>query len=99
MFPVAFGDPAGAMPGDEKARWKWLWSNVRFDSEDLADILRIDSLKVGKLVNRAAAFRLIYPDGTSSALALQFVRNEIQKAVSKRAGRPRNEEAEDRKEK
>lgn len=101
MFPVEFSDPTAAKPADEKGQWQWLWSNVHYDSEELAEILRIDSLKIGKLVKRAAAFRLIYPDGSSSALALQFVRNEIQKAVSKKAGRPKKEDegAEEKKEK
>lgn len=99
MFPVDFRDPTGEKPADEKGLWQWLWSNVHFDAEEFADVLRLDSLKIGKLVKRAAAFRLIYPDGTASALALQFVRNEIQKAVAKRPGRPKKEEAEDKKDK
>src|SRR3990170_8865563 len=69
LFPVRFGDPFGAKPTDEKDQWQWLWSNVEFDSDDFADILRLDSLKIRKLVKRAAAFRLIYPDGSSSVLA------------------------------
>jgi hypothetical protein len=88
MFHVEFGDPEGEPPEDEKARWKWLWSNVEYDSEEFAEILRLDGLKVGRLVSRAASFRLIYPDGSSSTLALQFIRSEIQKAVSKKPGRP-----------
>lgn len=94
LFPVEFGDPEGPPPQEEKARWQWLWSNVNYDSEDFADILRLDSLKVGRLVNRAAAFRLIYPDGSSNAIALQFIRNEIQKAVGKKhgPGRPPKED-------
>lgn len=96
MLQVEFGDPSGGMPADEKGQWQWLWSNVHFDSEEFADVLRLDSLKIGKLVKRAAAFRLIYPDGSSSALALQFVRNEIQKAVAKKPGRPKKDEAKEK---
>jgi hypothetical protein len=98
MYPVRFGDPEGAKPADEKGQWQWLWSNVEFDSEELADILRLDSLKIGKIVKRAAAFRLIYPDGSSSGLALQFVRREIEKAVAKKPGRPKKEDKEDKSE-
>jgi hypothetical protein len=93
MFQVDFRDPTGEKPKDEKAQWQWLWSNVHFDADEFADILRLDSLKIGKLVKRAAAFRLIYPDGSTSALALQFVRNEIQKSVAKKQGRPRKDGA------
>ena len=89
MFPVEFGDPEGEVPEEEKARWGWLWSKVEYDSEEFAEVLRLDGLKVGRLVNRAAAFRLIYPDGSSSTLALQFIRNEIQKAMKKKPGRPK----------
>jgi len=95
LFEVEFGDPEGEPPRDEKARWKWLWSNVKYDSEEFADILRLDSLKVGRLVNRAVAYRLIYPDGSANTLALQFIRNEIQKAVGKKAGRPPKEDKDD----
>jgi hypothetical protein len=88
LFPIEFGDPDGEAPKDEKARWHWLWSKVSYDAEAFADVLRLDALKIGRLVNRAMAYRLIYPDGSANALALQFIRNEIQKAVGKKAGRP-----------
>jgi len=99
LFPVEFGEPEGERPEDEKARWKWLWTNVEYDAEAFADVLRLDSLKIGRLVSRAVAFRLIYPDGTANALALQFVRNEIQKALGKKAGRPPKEKGDKSKEK
>ena len=96
LFPVEFGDPEGEMPKDEKARWQWLWSGVSYNAEAFAEVLRLDSLKIGRLVSRAAAFRLIYPDGSSNALALQFIRNEIQKAVGKKPGRPPKEDKGDK---
>jgi len=99
LFPVEFGDPEGPRPEDEKARWTWLWSKVEYNAEEFADVLRLDALKIGRLVSRAASFRLIYPDGSSNALALQFIRNEIQKAVGKKSGKPPKESAKVSKEK
>jgi hypothetical protein len=99
MFEVKFGDPTDGPPDGEKPKWQWLWSAVEYDSEAFAEILRLDGLKVGRLVQRAAAFRLIYPDGTANMLALQFIRNEIQKAVGKKKGRPPKDKGDGGKEK
>ncbi len=81
MTPVTFTHIKGAVPEDEAARWRWLWQGVQFDRDDIANALKIDRMKVGRLVERASAFRLIYPDGTANAVALQFIRSEIAKGL------------------
>lgn len=89
MSEVAFTRPDGDVPVAEAARWNWLWEGVRFDRREIANALKIDQSKVGRLVQRAAAFRLIYPDGTANQKAVAFIRAEIAKAMSsKKGGRP-----------
>lgn len=89
---IEFCRPDGPVPGDEAARWHWLWEGVRFDRREIANALKIEQTKVGRLVQRAAAFRLIYPDGTVNQKAIAFIRAEIAKAMSsKKGGRPRKD--------
>jgi hypothetical protein len=88
MTPVSFATPKGEVPEEEAARWRWLWQGVRFDRDDIANALKLDRTKVGRLVDRASAFRLIYPDGTANELALQFIRQEIAKGL-KGKGKPK----------
>lgn len=91
LSPVTFRPPDGAAPGGEAARWAWLWRGVEFDRDALANALRVDSMSVRRLVDRAAAFRLIYPDGTANRLAIQFVQGEISKDLGGKR-RPREDE-------
>jgi hypothetical protein len=91
MSEVEFHRPEGEVPGDEASRWNWLWEGVEFDRREISNALKIDQSKVGRLVQRAAAFRLIYPDGTVNQKAIMFIRAEIAKAMSsKKGGRPKN---------
>lgn len=92
MSEVGFNRPDGDVPADEAARWNWLWGGVEFDRREIANALKIDQSKVGRLVQRAAAFRLIYPDGTVNQKAIMFIRAEIAKAMaSKKSGRPKKD--------
>lgn len=89
---IGFERPAGEVPADEAVRWNWLWEGVRFDRREIANALKIEVSKVGRLVQRAAAFRLIYPDGTANQMAVKFIRAEIAKAMSsKKGGRPKKD--------
>lgn len=87
MSSVSFDRPEGPMPDDEASRWNWLWTGNRFDRREIANALKIDQTKVGRLVDRAAAFRLIYPDGTVNQMAVKFIRAEIAKAMKSKGGR------------
>jgi len=91
LSPVTFRPPDGAAPEGEAARWAWLWSGTSFDREALSNALRIDSMSIRRLVERAAAFRLIYPDGTTNRLAIQFVQGEISKDLGGKR-RPREDD-------
>lgn len=87
MSSVTFARPEGPMPDDEPSRWNWLWTGVRIPRREIANALKIDQSKVGRLVDRAAAFRLIYPDGTVNQMAVKFIRAEIAKAMKSKGGR------------
>ena len=86
MSDVTFKRPEGPIPGDEATRWNWLWTGVQFDRNEIANALKIDRTKVGRLVDRASAFRLIYPDGTVNQMAIKFIRSEIAKAMASKKG-------------
>lgn len=80
---VSFARPDGEPPADEDARWDWLWTEARWDRDDLANALRItDKVKLRRLVERAKRFRLIYPDGRANQMALQYIRGAISRSLS-----------------
>jgi hypothetical protein len=79
--PVTFTDPTKAAPVDENSQWQWLWECAEYDRDYLAYCAKTQATKLGRLLDRAKAFRLIYPDGTSNKAAIQFVRNEIAKTM------------------
>lgn len=85
---VTFAVPAGDLPEDESARWDWLWTETRWDRDDLANALRIsDKIKLSRLVERAKRFRLIYPDGQANKMALQYIRGAISRSLSGKGGK------------
>lgn len=86
MLPVQFEMPKGSPPEEENQKWLWLWTGVKYDLDQLSESLKLDKVKLSRLVDRAAAFRLIYPDGTANKLATQFVRGEIAKSLQKKSG-------------
>lgn len=89
---VSFERPEGEVPHDEAGRWNWLWEGVQYDRREISNALKIDQSRIGRLVQRAAAFRLIYPDGTVNQKAIMFIRAEIAKAMSsKKGGRPKSD--------
>lgn len=109
MTEVEFGDPdlsrveeeavAKALQGEgltqdiENKQWKVLWSKVRYDREELANALRLDPLKISRMVDRAAAYRLIFPDGTAAELAIKYIKGEVAKSLQKKTGPKKKPEA------
>ena len=84
LTTVEFVPPTTGPPTEENARWDWLWQGSRFDQEALAGALQIEQLRLTPLLQRAVAFRLIYPDGTANQHAIKFIRTEIGKSVGAR---------------
>lgn len=79
--PITFSSPTANVPEDENSQWQWLWDQVEYDRDYLAYCVKIQPGKLGNLLNRAKAFRLIYPDGSSNKSAIKFIRNEIAKTM------------------
>lgn len=109
MLQVEFGDPdvsslqaqkvaedlAEIPPTQEEENrwWRVLWSEADYDKEDLANSLRLDPIKITRMVDRAVAFRLIFPDGTVSELAIKYIKGEVAKSLQKKPGpKPKKEE-------
>ena len=86
MSTIEFLPPKSKLPDEENDRWKWLWEKVSFDREELSVSLRLDRMKLSRLFDRAVAFRLIYPDGTTNTLAIQYIRGDIAKSLQKKPG-------------
>jgi len=84
LTPVEFTEPEKAPPTEEALRWEWLWGGTRFKREDLAAVLQIEVIRLDPLLQRAIAFRLIYPDGTANSYAIKFIRTEVAKGVGVR---------------
>jgi hypothetical protein len=109
MTEVDFGEPdlssfageevAKALQGEvvtpeiDNRRWKALWSKVRYDREELANALKLDPLKISRMVDRAAAYRLIFPDGTAAELAIKYIKGEVAKSLQKKTGPKKKPEA------
>lgn len=80
-IPVEFKEPKGPPPESDNARWLWLWEGARYNKDQIAGYLHMDRLNVGRMIEQARAFRLIYPDGTSNGMAIRFVRAEIARGI------------------
>jgi hypothetical protein len=86
LLPVVFNPGKVAAPEDENSQWLWLWEQVEYDKPKLADSLRLERMKLTRLIDRASSFHLIYPDGSASTLATQYIRGEIAKSLVKKPG-------------
>lgn len=84
LTPVEFTEPEQDPPTEEARRWEWLWNGTRFDKEALAAVLQIEVIRLDPMLQRAIAFRLIYPDGTANSYAIKFIRTEVAKGVGAR---------------
>ena len=63
--------------GDDETRWKWLWKNVSYSVEELASLTDLATGVVEKKVGVLIGNRLVYPDGTMTRLAAQFLRIRV----------------------
>jgi hypothetical protein len=86
LLTVEFNPTKADAPADENSQWLWLWEQVEYDKPKLADSLRLERMKLTRLIDRAASFHLIYPDGSSNLLATQYIRGEIAKSLVKKPG-------------
>lgn len=62
--------------------WTALWDKVQIDETHLEALTGMQALKLRKLLQRAIALRLIYPDGSLHDMALMVVRKKVHDALA-----------------
>jgi hypothetical protein len=65
--------PKGRAPRDEFALWRWLWSCVWFDAEELAAVSGLSETEAARVLRMCMGLRLVYPDGSISKHAQQLL--------------------------
>ena len=68
----------------EAARWNFLWECVEYDYASFGVVAGLKSQEVGNILKRLIGLRLVYPDGTVSRLASNF----LSAVILKQTGRP-----------
>lgn len=69
---------------DPTSRWKWLWSQVEFDSTDFGVVAGLKQQDVGRTLTRLIGLRLIFPDGSVSRYASQYLQSIILQKINSR---------------
>ena len=59
------------------AQWNWLWEQVGFDENKFGVVAGLRAQDVGRMVSRLIGLRLVYPDGTISRYAKQYLQMQI----------------------
>lgn len=72
---------------NDQAKWDWCWNQVDFNMADLALSLGLDLYDVQGPFEMAKRGRLIYPDGTVNAQALNVLRDFTTQAPDNKKGR------------
>lgn len=65
-------------------QWNWLWKHAKPDLETFAVVSGVLTYEAQKLFDRLKGLRLVYPDGTISTLAEQYVYTMIAAAIPKK---------------
>jgi len=71
--------------GDHE-RWDLLWSNSKWDSNLLSTLCGLGVNDTNRAILRLKGLRLIYPDGTISTSAAQYMRTEVKAIIQKNLG-------------
>jgi hypothetical protein len=74
MIPTEWTAPKRDMPSDAAERWRWLWHGVKWDRIAVARAARIAEATANVYAHVCATAQLIYPDGTISTHAADYVR-------------------------
>lgn len=74
---------------NNQAKWDWCWSQVDFRMSDLALSLGLDIYEIQGPFEMAKRGRLIYPDGTVNAEALNVLRDYSAQDPDRKKGRGR----------
>ncbi|HOZ49181.1 MAG TPA: hypothetical protein PLO37_21415 [Candidatus Hydrogenedentes bacterium] len=63
--------------GDDEMCWQWLWKNACCSVEELAGLTGLSTDAVEKKTGVLIGNRIVYPDGTMTRLAAQFLRTRV----------------------
>ena len=66
--------PKAPEADNTNGRWDWLWSCVTFSTDDIASVAGLEPRQIVSGLAILRGNRLIYPDGTISRFAAQFLR-------------------------
>lgn len=73
-------------------RWEWLWSRIEFNEGDVGRVAGIKGQNASHLIYRLKGLRLIYPDGTISRFASQYlnalIMAKLKQVTPRSPGRP-----------
>lgn len=62
---------------NDASKWNWLWKQVDFSQTDFGVVAGVRQQDTGRMVQRLIGLRLIYPDGTISKFAKQYLQMTI----------------------
>lgn len=71
---------------DEHDKWELLWSNCSWDKQSLSALSGLNENDALRYILRLKGLKLIYPDGTISNTAAQYMRTEVKAIIQKNLG-------------
>ncbi len=67
----------------ENDKWEWLWKHVQYSPAQFSAISGVSNAEAESLFTRLKGLKLIYPDGTISGLASNFLKSIIMEKLQK----------------
>ncbi|MFC1588134.1 hypothetical protein ACFL54_07480 [Planctomycetota bacterium] len=78
--------PALSEKASTEEKWNWLWRCVRFDQEDIGDLLG-SKFGVDKKIKVLIANRILYPDGSIHSYVTRYLRDRVVKLFEAKSRR------------
>ena len=69
---------------DDTSKWNWLWTRVDYDVQRFGTVAGVNAQGAAPMVTRLIGLRLIYPDGTISTYATQYLQSIIMAKLKKK---------------
>jgi hypothetical protein len=63
--------------GDSESVWRWLWDNVQYSVDELAELSGVSRPTTEKKMAVLIGNRIIYPDGSVTRLVAKFLRVKV----------------------
>lgn len=73
--------------GNENEIWQWLWSQVKFNPDEVCEKSSLSSLSFDKQLRFLIGNRLIYPDGTIHSFVQRYLRDKVLKLFEAKSAR------------